>query len=70
MERVGDGNLTYEQNGRTYGYSIGALQVRILPGREWCEDEDNYWTCAHNIWQGQGYNAWTVYKIGKYLDFM
>lgn len=70
MERVGDTSLTWEQNGREYGYSIGALQVRILPGREWCESPDSYWQCAHNIWLGQSYNAWTVYNIGKYLEFM
>lgn len=70
MERVGDTNLTWEQDGREYGYSIGALQVRILPGREWCEIGEKYWECAHAIYQSQGYNAWTVYSIGKYLDFM
>lgn len=70
MERVGDTHLTWGQDGREYGYSIGALQVRILPGREACESPENYWQCAHNIWLGQGYNAWTVYSIGKYLDFM
>lgn len=70
VDRIGDSELMFEENGREYGYSIGELQVRILPGREHCEDRSNYWTCAHNIWLGQGYNAWTVYNIGKYLDFM
>ena len=68
-DRVGDTNLTYTQNGRTYGYSVGALQVRILPGREWCETGD-YYLCAHNIWLSQGYRAWSVYSNGRYLKYM
>lgn len=68
-DAVGDMSLTYSENGRTYGYSVGALQVRILPGREWCETGD-YYECAHNIWVGQGYNAWSVFSSGKYLQYM
>ena len=68
QEAVGDTNITFTQDGRTYGYSIGSLQVRILPGREWCETGD-YYECAHTIWQQQGYNAWSVYKNGRYLAF-
>lgn len=68
-DAVGDTNLTFEQNGRTYGYSIGALQVRILPGREGCETGD-YYECAHNIWLRQGYRAWSVYKNGRYLEYL
>lgn len=70
MERVGDTSLTWEENGRTYGYSIGALQVRILPGREWCESSENYWTCAHEIYLGSGLSAWSVFSSGRYLDFL
>lgn len=36
----GDNHLTFQQNGRTYGYSLGPLQVRILPGREHCDTFD------------------------------
>lgn len=68
-DALGDTNLTYDENGRTYGYSIGPLQVRILPGREWCETGD-YYECAHIIWAGQGYNAWSVFSSGKYLQFL
>ena len=68
-DAVGDTSLTYQQNGRTYGYSVGALQVRILPGREWCENGD-YYECAHTIWKGQGYNAWSVYTSGKYRRYL
>lgn len=68
-DAVGDKTLTYTQNGRTYGYSIGALQVRILPGREWCETGD-YYECAHNIWKSQGYRAWSVYTNRRYLEYL
>ena len=70
MERVGDTHLTWEQDGREYGYSVGALQVRILPGREHCEASENYWQCAHNIWLGQSYQAWTCYWNGDYLKYL
>lgn len=68
-DAVGDKTLTYKKNGRTYGYSIGALQVRILPGREWCETGD-YYACAHSIWKGQGYKAWSVYSSGAYKKYL
>lgn len=65
----GDMSLTYTKNGRTYGYSVGSLQVRILPGREWCETGD-YYQCAHNIYKSQGYKAWSVYKSGRYKKYL
>lgn len=68
-DAVGDKTLTFTKNGRTYGYSIGALQVRILPGREWCETGD-YYECAHNIWKSQGYRAWSVYTNKRYLEYL
>lgn len=68
-DAVGDKTLTFTKNGRAYGYSIGALQVRILPGREWCETGD-YYECAHNIWKSQGYRAWSVYTNKRYLEYL
>ena len=68
-DALGDTSLTYSQNGRNYGYSVGPLQVRILPGREWCETGD-YYDCAHNIWKSQGYKAWSVYTNGRYWQYM
>lgn len=68
-DAMGDTNITYSENGRTYGYSVGALQVRILPGREWIETGD-YYEGAHQIWLSQGYRAWSVYSNGRYLDFL
>lgn len=68
-DAVGDTTLTFQKNGRTYGYSIGALQVRILPGREWIETDD-YYEGAHQIWLSQNYRAWSCYSNGRYLDFL
>jgi len=48
----GDNHLTFQQNGRTYGYSLGPLQVRILPGREHCDTLNTaaLIKCAHDIY--------------------
>lgn len=69
---TGDGHLTYQVNGRTYGYSVSALQVRILPGREHCDTEDLSVNvkCAYAIWQGQGYAAWTMFNNGEYKKWL
>ena len=72
-DAVGDGALAYIDNNREYGYSVGALQVRILPGREICENDtssDIYYECAHNIWLLQGYSAWSVWTNGRYLEYL
>lgn len=71
-EAKGDTTLTYTVNGRVYGYSLSALQVRILPGREHCDSHDlaTNVKCAHAIWQGQGYHAWSVYTNGKYAKYL
>lgn len=71
-EAKGDTTLTYEQNGRTYGYSLGSLQVRILPGREHCDTYDvaTNVSCAYSIYKSQGYSAWSVYSNGKYMRYM
>lgn len=72
FDATGDGHLTYQQDGRTYGYSVSVLQVRILPGREACDAHDLKINieCGHRIWQGQGYGAWSVYNNGKYLKWL
>jgi hypothetical protein len=68
-DAVGDRHIEFTQNNRKYGYSIGSMQVRILPGREWCETGD-YYECAHQIWKTQGYRAWSVYTNGSYRRHM
>lgn len=69
---VGDTTLTYQSNGRTYGYSKSLLQVRQLEGREHC-DTDNpevIVKCGYDIWRGQGYSAWSVYTNGRYTQYL
>lgn len=68
----GDTSLAYQKGGRTYGYSVGLLQVRILPGREHCDsyNADTNIACAYAIYKSQGYSAWSVYKSGKYKQFL
>lgn len=71
-EAKGDTSITYVLNGRIYGYSLGAFQVRILPGREDCDTHDvaTNVACAYKIYKGQGLKAWSVYSSGKYLGFL
>lgn len=68
----GDGHITYQKNGRTYGYSLSVLQVRILEGREHCDVNDLAINvkCAYDIYKNQGYEAWSDYKNGKYKRFL
>ncbi len=72
VDATGDTTITYQQNGRTYGYSLSVFQVRILPGREQCDVHDLVVNvqCAHSVWQSQGYRAWSVYTNGKYRQFL
>lgn len=71
-EATGDTTLTYQNNGRTYGYSVSALQVRILEGREHCDTSDIEVNvkCAYEIWQNESYQAWSVFNSGKYKAFL
>lgn len=71
-DALGDTTLKYSHNGREYGYSVSAFQVRILPGREHCDTYDLRVNveCAYRIWQGQGLSAWSMYSNGKYLKFL
>lgn len=69
---TGDKTLTYKSKKRVYGYSVSVLQVRILPGREHCDNHNLRVNvkCAYAIWQSQGYNAWTKYRNGEYKEFL
>ena len=70
----GDEDLTYEENGRVYGYSVGAFQVRILPGREDCDtyDLEKNVECAYNIYvaKGRGFTDWSMFLNGQYLEYL
>ena len=70
----GDEDLAYTENDREYGYSVGAFQVRILPGREECDtyDLEKNVECAYNIYvaKGRDFTDWSMYLNGKYLDYL
>lgn len=72
IPQTGDTRLTFTANGRTYGYSLGVLQVRILQGREQCDTEDPavIMQCAYNVYKGQGFAAWSMYNNGRYAKFL
>lgn len=69
---TGDKSLTFQRNGRTYGYSVSLFQVRILPGREHCDSYNPVTNiaCAYKVWRGQGYKAWSVYTNSKYKEYL
>ena len=71
-DAVGDQTLTYQNNGRTYGYSVGMFQIRILEGREDCDTFDipTNVSCAYRIYKGQGLSAWSCFSNGSYRQFL
>lgn len=55
-----------------YAPSCGLLQIRTLAGRPSCEalqDPVTNIEWAYKVYSGQGYNAWSVYTNGKYLQY-
>lgn len=72
IDATGDTTLTYQANGRTYGYSVSVLQVRIMQGREHCDAHDLTINvrCAYEIYKRQGLRAWSVYNNGKYMRYL
>ena len=73
-EAKGDTDLVFVDKGREYGYSIGAFQVRILPGREECDtfDVGTNVKCAFGIYKdaGEKWDDWSMYSNEKYKDYM
>ena len=52
--------------------SYGVLQVGCLHYRAG-ESPDDLATnvrVAHRVWEGAGYTAWTMYKNGRYLNYL
>lgn len=70
----GDTDLVYEENGREYGYSVGAFQVRILPGREECDtfDLETNVRCSYNIYvaAGREFTDWSMFLNGRYHEYL
>lgn len=70
----GDTDLQFSEGGKTYGYSVGMFQVRILPGREECDsfDIETNVRCAYKIYldAGRKFDDWTMYTNGNYKNYM
>lgn len=68
-DAIGDTKLTYWQDGTLYGYSVGLMQVRRLPGRpekDWLLDPEQNLRYASGIWRARGWQpAWScATKLG------
>lgn len=70
----GDTNLVFQENNREYGYSVGAFQIRIIPGREDCDtfDLETNIKCAYNLYKdaGEKWTDWTMFLNGNYKNYM
>lgn len=59
---------------RDFGYSVGAFQIRILPGRLKCDTYDlaTNVKCAYKVYQekNNSFTPWSVYLDGKYQEFL
>ena len=73
-EARGDTDLTFTENEREYGYSVGAFQVRILPGRENCDTYDlkTNVKCAYDLYvdAGRRFTDWTMFLNENYKNYM
>ena len=70
----GDTDLVFTENNREYGYSVGAFQIRIIPGRENCDSfelETNV-KCAYDLYKSSGekWTDWTMFLNGNYKNYM
>lgn len=73
LDAIGDTAL---QNAK-WGPSVGLYQIRTLihPSslcrtREYLTSLENQSRCAHEIFLGQGWRAWTVFRNGTYRTWM
>lgn len=72
-DAVGDGHITYVQNGVTYGMSCGLFQIRHLPGRPSCEQmktpSENIIYAGH-LFASQGWKPWGAWLNQSYKRFL
>lgn len=62
---IGDTHLTYTQDGVLYGYSVGLMQVRRLPGRperDWLLNPENNIAYSARLYSARGWQPWTCAK--------
>jgi hypothetical protein len=70
-EAVGDLHITFEKDGKLMGMSCGLFQVRILEGRPDCEtlkDPETNVRYAKALYDKSGFQPWSAYTSGKYLE--
>ena len=70
-EAVGDMHITFEKDGKLMGMSCGLFQVRILEGRPDCEtlkDPETNVRYAKALYDKSGFQPWSAYTSGKYLE--
>lgn len=74
IDAIGDTTIT----NKTWGVSVGIFQIRTLKtASKGCRDYDQLMnnldaqaSCAYQIWQSQGYKAWSAYSNGSYKNFL
>lgn len=72
-DAVGDGHLTYIQDGVTYGMSCGLFQIRYLPGRPNCSemhDASKNIRYAATMFKASGWQPWSAFLNGTYLRYL
>ena len=71
--KIGDGHLTFQQDGITYGFSVGIFQIRYLPGRpnpEELKNPDFNIKYAYEMFKGSGWSPWTQFRNEEYKKFL
>lgn len=70
---IGDLAIVYWEDGKQYGMSVGVFQIRILPGRPdigTLLNVDENIRFARDLWERSGWQPWSVYKSGSYLNYL
>lgn len=73
VDAVGDGHITYVQDGITYGMSCGLFQIRMLPGRPPCSemhDPSKNIAYAGRMFKASGWKPWSAFTTGKYKQHL
>lgn len=66
QNNIGDVRLQYLDRGQLYGYSVGLLQIRELPGRpakDWLLDPTNNVRYGAQLYHAHQWAPWTCATI-------